>query len=213
MNKERKHIRLRNFDYSSAGAYFITICTKDRECFFGNIVGTQHVVTFSAIGKIANEYLNDIPNHFPHMEMDEFIVMPNHVHCILVLNEKSIGDDVGASHGMPLPNTDDNVGSHHVGTRHGVSLRDDNEIVRASHVMPQQPITNQFGKPVRGSVSVIINQFKSSVTRWCNKNNHQYFQWQSRFHDHVIRNEEEYNRIKNYIIANPMNWANDKFYK
>lgn len=177
MLKRRKHIRLRNFDYSSKGAYFITICTKDRENFFGKIKNDEMIL--NSIGKIAYECLINIPDHFSHAEMDVFIVMPNHIHCILFLDKS-----VGASHGMP---------------HNGV---------------PLQPIPqyNQFSKPVAGSVSVIINQFKSSVKRWCNKNDHKYFQWQSRFHDHVIRNENEYKQIKQYIINNPANWNTDKFF-
>ncbi|MBC8172676.1 MAG: transposase [Chitinophagales bacterium] len=195
--KERKNIRLRNYDYSSDGLYFITICTKNRENHFGEIaavdtvgiVGTSHVMSqrsqqmvLNEIGKIADEYLNDIPQHFSHVEMDEFIIMPNHVHCILVLDKSLVGVGVG------------------VGTRHVVSQH---------HVVSQPTQYNQFSKPITGSVSVIIQQYKSSVKRWCNKNGHEYFQWQSRFHDHVIRDGESYERIKNYIINNPSHWNDD----
>lgn len=185
MNKERKHIRLRNYDYSSDGLYFITICTKDRENFFGEIQNEQMIL--NEPGKIAEEYLNEIPNHFSQVEMDEFIVMPNHVHCILILDKP------------------------HVGTQHVVSPSDNDAPVGTSHVMSLQPQPqyNQFSKPIPGSVSVIIQQFKSSVKRWCNKNGHEYFQWQSRFHDHIIRDAESYERIKNYIINNPTNWNAD----
>lgn len=187
MLRERKHIRLRNYDYSSDGLYFITICIKDRQNYFGEIQNDEMIL--NEIGKIAHEYLNEISNHFSHVEMDEFIVMPNHVHCILNLDKS---DDVG--------------------TRHVVSLSENTETpVGTSHVMSlqSQPQFNQFSKPIPGSVSVIIQQYKSSVKRWCNKNTHEYFQWQSRFHDHVIRNSESYERIKNYIINNPANWNDD----
>ena len=207
MRKERKHIRLRNFDYSSEGAYFITICTKNREHFFGQIENDK--IIFNEIGKIANKCLNDIPHHFLNVEMDEFIVMPNHVHCILVLRTTIA---VRAQHVVPQQN--DNKIS--VGTQHVVPLQNDNNIsVRPQQVVSQQvlpPQFNQFSKPIPGSVSVIIQQYKSSVKRWCNKNNYEYFQWQTRFHDHVIRNAKEYEKIKLYIISNPMNWQNDKLY-
>ena len=78
-----------------------------------------------------------------------------------------------------------------VGTCHGMSVQ------------------NQFGKPIAGSMSIIVNQYKSSVKRWCNKNGHAYFQWQSRFHDHIIQNPESYQTIAEYILNNPANWHND----
>ncbi len=77
-----------------------------------------------------------------------------------------------------------------IGTRHGVS----------------RPNINKFGNPIPGSISVVINQYKSSVKRWCNKNGHPYFRWQSRFHDHIIRNEQSYCTISEYIINNPLKW-------
>ena len=71
---------------------------------------------------------------------------------------------------------------------------------------------NRFGKPVSGSVSMIINQYKASVKCWCNKNGYEYFQWQSRFYDHIVRNEESHQDIANYILNNPKQWEKDRFY-
>ncbi|MCC6720947.1 MAG: hypothetical protein IT243_02005 [Bacteroidia bacterium] len=190
----RKSIRLKGYDYSQAGLYFITICTHNRECFFGEIVGANNdlpEMILNDAGKIANDCWFEIPQHFPNAVLHEHIVMPNHVHGIIELT-----DNVGARHGVSLP---DNTGNT-AGTSHGMSL-------------PQQPNTNQFGKPIAGSVSVIINQYKSSIKRWCNKNGHEYFKWQSRFHDHIIRNEQSYQIISEYIINNPAKWQDDKFYK
>jgi putative transposase len=78
MIHERKHIRLRNFDYSSEGIYFITICEKDRKCLLGKIENQEMIL--SEIGKIANQYWRELPEHFQHVELGEFVVMPNHVH-------------------------------------------------------------------------------------------------------------------------------------
>ncbi|MEO8112027.1 MAG: transposase [Ginsengibacter sp.] len=172
MNKDRKHIRLSNHDYSSDGEYFITICTHNRECFFGKIENDEMIL--NEIGLVANKYLMEIPGHFSHAQLDEFIVMPNHIHCILAL---------------------DNVGTSHVGTSHVMSLQ-----------------RNEFSKPVKGSVSVIIQQYKAAVKRWCNANAHEYFEWQSRFHDHIIRNAKSYEKIKNYVINNPKNWNGDSLH-
>lgn len=202
----RRSVRLKGYDYSQEGAYFITVCVKNRECVFGHIMNEG--MTLNDIGKIANEYLQDIPNHFSHVEMGEFIVMPNHVHCVLVLH-KPTDDVAGTRHVVSLP---DNTGNT-VGTSHVMSLQQPNTSVRTRHVVSQQiSQLNQFSKPIPGSVSVIIQQYKSSVKRWCNKNKHEHFQWQSRFHDHVIRNEQSYQNISNYIINNPTKWNEDKFF-
>ncbi len=212
---QRKSIRLKGYDYSTAGLYFITLCVHDRECCFGTIENGEMIL--NAIGKIANIYLNEIPKHYPHVEMGEFIVMPNHVHCILKLNDN---DNVGTRHGVSDNNND--AGNNDVRPRHGVALPNnmDNPVGTCHGMSPQQPppqqpslpSVNQFGKPVSGSVSVIINQYKSSVKRWCNKNGHEYFKWQSRFHDHIIRNHQSYVNISEYIINNPAKWGDDKFY-
>ena len=185
----RRSIRLKGYDYSQAGLYFVTICCENREHRFGKIENGEMILNDA--GKIADECWMEIPKHFPNAVLHEHIVMPNHVHGIIELVNDA---NVGTRHVVSLPNTTDNP----VGTSHGMSL--------------QEPKINQFGKPIAGSLSVIINQYKSSVKRWCNKNGHEYFKWQSRFHDHIIRNEQSYQTISDYIINNPAKWKDDKFY-
>jgi REP element-mobilizing transposase RayT len=182
----RHTIRLKGYDYSQAGLYFITICVKDRECLFGEIIDDKMI--FNDAGKIADKCWLEIPIHFPNTVLHEHIVMPNHVHGIIELQRH---DPVRTSHVMSVPNDILNP----IGTRHVVSLR------------------NQFSKPIPGSVSVIIQQYKSSVKRFCNKNDYSYFRWQSRFYEHIIRNGQSYEQIADYIINNPKNWKGDKFYK
>jgi len=169
MIRDRKHIRLRNYDYASDGWYFVTICTHDREFYFGKI--ENQIMYPSDVGMQAELMWNEIPQHFPMAELGEFVVMPNHIHGIIGI---------------------------HVRPPHGVAQ--------------QSPNFNQFGKTIPGSLSAIIGQYKSSVSRWCIKNNRAIFAWQSRFHDHVIRSQEEFDRIENYILNNVANWNSDKFY-
>lgn len=97
----RRSIRLQGYDYSQAGLYFVTICTHNREYLFGNIANGEMI--WNDMGKIANEYWLEIPNHFPNAVLHEHIVMPNHTHGIIELT------DVGASHVMPLPDNTDNT--------------------------------------------------------------------------------------------------------
>jgi hypothetical protein len=116
--------------------------------------------------------------------------------------------DVRTRHGVSLPTSPDNI----VGPCHGMATPQPST-PQSSTPPIIQPNTNQFGKPIPGSVSVIINQYKSSVKRWCNKNGHEHFKWQSRFHDHIIRNQQSYVTISEYIINNPAKWGDDKFYR
>jgi len=180
--RERKHIRLRNHDYSSPGVYFITICTDNRKHFFGEITNMQ--MTYTPIGEIALQYWNEIPHHFPQIKLRAFVIMPNHIHGIMQI----ICRDTACR----VPTNDD---ADNVGSCHGMT-----------------PQYNQFSNPIKGSISTIIGQYKSSVTRWCNKNDHSYFGWQSKFHDHVVRSREEYDRITNYINTNIQNWKDDCFF-
>ncbi len=187
----RRSTRLKEYDYSQAGLYFITICCHNRECFFGEIksveafhgmskkisekIATHPLMILNEPGKIADTYWLNIPNHFSHVVLHEHIVMPNHVHAIIEL----IDPAVGIRHGLPL----------HIPSNY-----------------------NAFGKSVAGSISVILNQYKSSVKRWCNKNDHEYFQWQTRFYDHLINDDKSYHTIAEYIVNNPVQWSNDKFF-
>lgn len=163
MLPQRKYIRLRDFDYSSANAYFITVCVD----YFERLLGTirNGICGLSEIGAEAAVRLQKIPELYPDVILDEFIVMPNHLHALIIIDRHS---------------------GHHQ--------------------------SNTFGKPVAESVSLHINHFKGAVKKWCNANGHAGFDWQAKFYDRVIRNEQEYWLTKNYILNNPQNWANDRFY-
>jgi len=191
---QRISTRLKGYDYSQTGLYFITICTRDRKCFLGKIIyGTM---ILNAVGNIAFNYLMEIPKHYPGVKIDEYIIMPNHLHFILNLGRRrDITCDVPAICGTPY---------HH--------RRDTTCRFPTTCRVPTDIRTNQFSKPISGSVSVIIQQYKSSVKRWANKNNRKYFQWQSRFYDHIIRNDQSFRIICNYIINNPAKWMDDDFF-
>ena len=172
-----KSIRLQNWDYSWNAPYFITICTKNKEYYFGNIVNND--MKLSSIGILADVFLYEIKNHAKNVELGSFIVMPNHIHMILVLN--------------------DNV--NNVETRHALSI---------SH--HQQTIGQQrFQNQGKNTISSIIGSYKSAVTKHAHRLGFS-FAWQSRFHEHIIRNEESYNIIENYIRENPIKWNDDRFY-
>jgi len=158
---ERKHLRLKNWDYSNNGIYYITICCHNKQKSFGEICDGR--ITHSEIGQISSTFWQEIPQHFSHVKLDEFVVMPNHVHGILILDYSMSG------------------------TQHDTALH------------------SQFSRPIKNSVSVIVNQFKSSVTRWCNKEGYYNFKWQSRFYDTLLKNETALDNIREYIHNNPKN--------
>lgn len=162
-----KSTRLRDFNYVSNGAYYVTICTKNRQHFFGEIVNGK--MKLSEIGQIVCDEWIKTKQIRKNIELDEWVVMPNHFHGILVIDNSNVE------------------------TCRGMSLR--------TH--------NKFSKPISQSLSMIINHFKSSVKRWCNKNGYQYFCWQPNFYEHIIRNEKELYRIRNYIKNNLIQWKFD----
>jgi len=176
--------RLQTWDYSSNAAYFITICTKNREHFFGEITGSEPEMALNELGKLANQFWLDIPNHFPFIILDAFIIMPNHVHGILII---------------------DNV---------------ETRLIASLPLIASQPTpsANKTGG-ITGDKNPMFHENISRVIRWYKgrcafemRKIHADFTWQTRFHDHIIRNPESFERIQNYIQNNPLNWSEDTFY-
>jgi putative transposase len=157
----RRSIRLRGYDYTSGGAYFVTANTHARECLFGQIAGGE--LDLNAYGQIALECWLDIPTHCPQADLDAFIVMPNHIHGIVVLV-----DDAARS-----------------------SLT---------------PVQERFGKPVAGSLPTIVRLYKAAVTRRVNELRDALGMpiWQRNYYEHIIRDDESLNRIRAYIVSNPL---------
>jgi putative transposase len=176
--------RLQNWDYGWSAPYFVTICTQNRECNFGEIVDGK--MQLSVIGEMAQKYWMEIPKHFPFVTLDAFVVMPNHVHGIVVIDKP--------------------VETLHVETLHATSL--------PPNPPTPSPKNEKMASisPKPGSLSTIIRSYKSVVTKNA-RHLHAEFAWQPRFHDHIIRTNESYENIKTYINENPVKWDEDKFYK
>ena len=188
----RRSIRLNGYDYSQAGLYFITICCEDRICRFGEIENNEMILNNG--GKIADECWIEIPKHFPNVVLHEHIVMPNHVHGIIELTNAT---DVGVENFQPLPNNTNNT----VGAENFLPLQRNDEIKR-----------NEFQKMIPRSVGSIVKGFKIGVTKWFCANTDIETIWQRNYHEHIIRNEQSYQTISEYIINNPLKWNDDKFY-
>lgn len=164
----RRSIRLKNYDYSSSGIYFVTICTYNRQCLFGKIINGEMIL--SETGRIVGiEWIN-VAIARENIMLDEYIIMPNHFHGILWIKEINNG------------------------------------------ITNFPPKMHQFGRMVSGSLSAIIRGFKSAVTNRLHRISESSGKaiWQRNFYEHVIRDETSLNRIREYIISNPLSWELDR---
>lgn len=169
---QRKSKRLQEYDYSTAGAYFITMCTKNRATIFGEIADGS--MQLSKCGEIAAALWEQIPIHFPMVKIDECVVMPDHFHGILMISNVVAG-----------------------------SLRHD---------------MNEYSESKKGqgdpapTIGSIIGYYKFQTTKSINKiRNSEYEKyWQRNYYDRIIRNEKELDRIREYIVNNPLRWAIEK---
>ncbi|MDR7369799.1 transposase [Flavobacterium aquidurense] len=193
-NKYRtSSIRAQWWDYGWNGAYFITICTQDREHYFGEIQNDKMVL--SEVGIIADILWHQIPIHHKNVELGDFVVMPNHIHGILIIDKKLDNIDV------------DNVNIVEAGrveTGHALSL--------PSSPPPSlsKPGSQRFQNIGKNTISSIVGSYKSAVTKHANRLGYPH-QWQKLFYDNIIRNNNDYQRISDYIVSNPENWTKDKF--
>ncbi len=202
--------RLPNWNYGSQASYFITICTKNRDHFFGEIENGKIVLT--DVGIIAEQFWREIPNHFPHIELGNFVVMPNHTHGILIItgNDLKRGDGVlddGVDDAVDDVVMDDVVMDDVVDCR-GVAMQ-------RLYNPPRHPYPGQKNdkmssiSPKPGTISTIIRSYKSVVTKHAKQFDAK-FAWQPRFHDHIIRNQISFENIQKYILNNPFKWKEDR---
>ena len=192
----RRSIRIKGYDYTQPGGYFVTLVTQERACLFGEVVNSE--IHLSPLGQVVGDEWMRLTKRFPNVELDEFVVMPNHLHGIVVLI-----DPAGRGTG--------DIGESRATMNHPCA--------------PTRTI-ERFGAPVPGSIPTIIRSYKSSVTQraqWMgrgtgvNKGSEipENFPraptvWQRNFYEHVIRNEMEWERIRLYIRENPGLWAKDR---
>lgn len=206
-NKYRvESTRLKSWDYSSNGAYYLTICVNDRRCIFGNI--NKGKLNLSSLGQIAEQCWQEIPNHFPFVQLDEFVIMPNHVHGIIIIKKTDeTGPTSSVLPGLSAMPVASMTPVSPVETQNFASQR---SIPISQSVSKSQPST-KFG-PQSKNIASIIRGFKIGVTKFA-INNKITFKWQPRFYDHIIRDENDLNRIRQYIMDNPWNWNEDEFHR
>ena len=179
----RRSIRLQEYDYSSPGYYFVTICAKDRECIFGEI--RNGIMGLSELGSIIhNEWLNSQLIR-KNIRLDQFVVMPNHIHGIVEIID-------------------------HKGIDHVAGI--DNGIDRNQSLQRQNPNIHQYG-PQSNNLFAIIRGFKGATTKQINQyigNSEGGSIWQSRFYDRIINTDVELENVKEYIRNNPIHWNDDR---
>jgi REP element-mobilizing transposase RayT len=173
----RRSIRLKGYDYSQAGAYFVTICTQNRVCLFGEVAEGE--MWFNDAGQMVETVWGELPIFYPGVDIDGFVAMPNHIHGIIVL--------VGAApRGRP-------------------------------DLAPPQAMGQARGPAPTLSLSDVVHRFKTMTTKRYADGVKQWGWmpfpdrlWQRNYYEHIIRDEESLNRIRQYIVDNPACWAMDR---
>ena len=226
-------MRLKGYDYSSPGQYFLTICVQNREHLFGKVINGEMILNDA--GRMVDKWYLKLENKYPNIKCDEYQIMPNHFHCIIEIVKKFRGSEKN-----PEKNAD---GGAHTGTPPQKQISNGLDGDAHTGASPQKTISNA-GTPLRGcpdnghpetnppntpkygphnikynaSIFDMMDWFKTMTTNEYirgvkTKNWPRYYKrlWQSRYWNHIIHSKEEYFRIKNYIKNNPRNWERDKF--
>ena len=162
----RRSIRPKGFDYRQPGAYFVTICTQNRACFLGAVAGGEMQSTNA--GEIAKATWNELPARFPSLGLDAFVIMPNHIHGIIMVGAQFIAPSDGFG--------ETNMGA----INHAPTLGE------------------------------IVHTYKAASTRLIKQAGTPNFAWQRNYYEHIVRDEESSNRIRQYIHDNPARWEFDR---
>ncbi len=278
LNKYRvPSARAQWWNYADNASYFITICTANRQHYFGKIKNQN--IELSDIGSFATKCWFEIPQHFPFVQLGAFIVMPNHVHGIVIIQKpENAVETLHATSSiretlpipatssiretlpipemsliretLPIPETSSIRETLPISATSSIreilpipetssireilpisetsSIRETLPILPTMEILPIPETLHATSLPAKttiyekrefmskispdaGAIPTVLRSFKSAVTRMANLNKTE-FGWQTRFHDRIIRDEKEYQRINDYIETNPLNWQKDKFY-
>lgn len=184
---QRRSVRLKGYDYGQSGAYFVTICAYNRECLLGEIANCRGEKSFALnktpsneklfvhtkIGKIVEKCWLEIPAHYPDVILYKYVVMPNHMHGILFI------DNARAKDFSPLPSP---------------------------------PPISQRPAGTSKTIGAIIRGFKIGVTKWARTNTNIYTVWQRNYYEHIIRSENSFEKICEYVVNNQHNWNLDQLF-
>ena len=188
----RNSLRLQDYDYSQPGVYFVTICTENRICYLGNIV--DGIMISFPISKIVRKIWLEIPEKFQSVDLDAFIIMPNHIHGIIIIKKE------------------------YRSLIHQTNIKDCKNDSKVD-LINQIPTRNQALKKTKNwilmqnskrTIGKIVRYFKAKSTKIIHDGCFRRFQWQHNYYEHVVRSNRELNSIRDYIINNSIKWALDR---
>lgn len=194
----RRSIRLKNYDYSTIGAYYITMVAQHRECLFGEIANNE--IILNDAGKMIDKWWYKLQEKFPGVELDKYVIMPNHFHGIIIIVNN--GDNVRA---IPRNRPDENENVQQTG---------ENTTQTGENTVSPLRIPNKYdglGRYISWFKRMTTNEYIRNVKQ----NDWKPFDkklWQRNYYEHIIRDESELNRKRDYIISNPINWKTDENY-
>jgi len=224
---KRQSVRLKDYDYSQLGLYFVTICCLDKTCFFGLI--ENHEMKLNDEGKMIQKWYYELENKFPDIKCHDMIVMPNHIHFIIEnvgadlrvrpinKNKLNVGADLRV---RPLSNSDNILGEHIDSPPQDVTINKNELNVGAD--LRVRPITNSdniLGEHIGSPLHQVVQWFKTMTTneyiRGVKNNGWKPFNgklWQRSYYEHIIRNSESFHNISEYIKKNPIKWEEDNYF-
>ncbi|HPS28724.1 MAG TPA: transposase [bacterium] len=181
--KSRRSIRLREYDYSQNGLYFITICVDGREELLGNVENGKMVLNDA--GKIVDMCIHTIPEKYENIDIDSYIIMPNHIHIVIAI--------VGAIHELP----------------------ENNELPKKEKAIHESPLQQNALERRKMLLPKIVGYLKMNSSKQINilRGKSGVPLWQRNYHEHIIRNEKELDKIRHYININPAKWEMDRYNK
>jgi putative transposase len=188
----RRSIRLKGYDYSQAGEYFVTIVSFQRELLFGEIIDGK--MNLNEFGKIADACWPAIPEHFPNVDLGVHVVMPNHIHGIIVITDRR-GEVISPHHRQNL---------HNIQT-----AREKGKLIKQDERAQPGGVPPPLRAPTLGQIVAYFKyQFTKNMNALDGSGAITKF-WQRNYYEHIIRNDREMKKIWNYIESNPSKWAND----
>jgi len=196
----RRSIRLQGYDYSQNGAYFITLCTHNRECLFGQIQNGQMIL--NEYGKMVEQCWNNLSNHYDNIELDAYVIMPNHFHGIILITDNVDNvDNVRAIRELPI----------HELPIHELPRQRKHEL--PIHELPRQQQKQRQQQRRKMLLPKIVGRFKMNSAKQINqmRNTPGISVWQRNYYEHIIRDEKSLENIRNYIINNPAKWQDDDY--
>jgi len=175
----RRSIRLLEYDYSSAGAYFVTVCTQGKSCLLGKV--SDSAVYLNAYGRLVWDCWNHLPDHYPSIRLDAFVIMPNHIHFIVWITKLLVGA------GLPCPDLDAPSPPN-----------------RAGEPSPYEAM-------MKSQLAQVVAYFKYQSTKQINASRRMPGVpfWQRNYYEHIIRSQKSLEAIREYIEMNPVNWLQD----